>query len=65
MAEMIDKREWLPVLPKWHGRWHDLLDRHLRNDVGHAEGECVEIHADLFARQASSQIVRRHVSMGA
>lgn len=31
-----NKREWLAVLPEWHGRWDDLLDRDLRNDIGHA-----------------------------
>ena len=31
-----NKREWLAVFPEWHDRWDDLLDRHLRNDIGHA-----------------------------
>jgi hypothetical protein len=31
-----NKRAWLSVLPEWHDRWDDLLDRHLRNDIGHA-----------------------------
>jgi hypothetical protein len=30
------KRQWLPLLPQWHQCWDSLLDRHLRNDIGHA-----------------------------
>jgi hypothetical protein len=30
------KREWLVLLPDWHKRWDALLERHLRNDIGHA-----------------------------
>ena len=30
------KRAWLPLLPEWHRCWDSLLDRHLRNDIGHA-----------------------------
>ncbi len=30
------KRKWLPLLPQWHRCWSDLLDRQLRNDIGHA-----------------------------
>jgi hypothetical protein len=30
------KREWLVLFPEWHKRWDALLDRHLRNDIGHA-----------------------------
>ncbi len=30
------KRQWLAVLPEWNNRWDSLLDRKLRNDIGHA-----------------------------
>jgi hypothetical protein len=31
-----NKREWLALFPQWHSHWDELLDRHLRNDIGHA-----------------------------
>jgi hypothetical protein len=33
---MVNKREWLALFPEWHDRLDDLLDRRLRNDIGHA-----------------------------
>lgn len=30
------KREWLILFPEWDKHWDLLLDRHLRNDIGHA-----------------------------
>lgn len=29
------KRAWLPLVPEWDRRWDALLDRDLRNDLGH------------------------------
>ncbi len=31
-----EKRKWLLLLPEWDQHWDMLLDRHLRNDIGHA-----------------------------
>jgi hypothetical protein len=31
-----NKSEWLPLFPDWQKHWHQLLDRQLRNDIGHA-----------------------------
>jgi hypothetical protein len=35
-SSSANKREWLVLLPEWHKRWDIILDRHLRNDIGHA-----------------------------
>jgi hypothetical protein len=31
-----NKSEWLVLFPEWHKHWDAILDRHLRNDIGHA-----------------------------
>ena len=49
------KREWLALLPEWHTRWDALLDRHLRNDIGHASARH-QLSTGLIQRDSGSPL---------
>jgi hypothetical protein len=54
-----NKREWLAVLPEWHGRWDDLLDRHLRNDISHASARH-ELSTGMILRDGRAPLPYTH-----